>query len=87
MGILNGVFKFVEPAASEIIKDVALGLCNIDGEAIMDAGANYLKPVINQAITTASTVAVNELKKTAKKSSPRPTEYEIAKLKKYKYNF
>ena len=65
MGILNNLFKFVEPAAGEIIKDVALSLFDIAGEVKNDVGPNYLQPVINQAISTASTVAVNELKKTA----------------------
>lgn len=87
MGILNNLFKFVEPAAGEIIKDVALSLFDIAGEVKNDVGPNYLQPVINQAISTASTVAVNELKKTAKKSNPNLTEYEVAKLEKYTYTF
>lgn len=87
MGILNNLFKFVEPAAGEIIKDVALSLFDIAGEVKNDVGPNYLQPVINQAISTASTVAVNELKKTAKKSNSNLTEYEVAKLEKYSYTF
>ena len=84
MGILNNLFKFVEPAAGEIIKDVALSLFDIAGEVKNDVGPNYLQPVINQAISTASTVAV---KKTAKKSNPNLTAYDVAKLEKYTYTF
>ncbi len=87
MGILNDAFKFVEPAASEILKNVALGLFDIDGEAKGNSGNDYIKPVINQAISTASTVAVNELIKTAKKSNPNLSEYEVAKLEKYTHTF
>lgn len=87
MGILNNLFKFVEPAAGEIIKDVALSLFDIAGEVKNDVGPNYLQPVINQAISTASTVAVNELKKTAKKSNLNLTAYDVAKLEKYTYTF
>ena len=87
MGILNNLFKFVEPAAGEIIKDVALSLFDIAGEVKNDVGPNYLQPVINQAISTASTVAVNELKKTVKKSNPNLTAYDVAKLEKYTYTF
>ena len=42
MGILNNLFKFVEPAAGEIIKDVALSLFDIAGEVKNDVGPNYL---------------------------------------------
>ena len=87
MGILNDAFKFVEPAASEILKNIALGLFDIDGEAKGNPGNDYIKPVINQAISTASTVAVNELIKTAKKSNPNISEYEVAKLEKYTHTF
>lgn len=87
MGILNSIFKFVEPAASEILKNVALGLFDINGEAKKDIGNEYLQPVIEQALSTVSTVAINELEKTAKKSNPNLTEYEVAKLEKYSYTF
>ena len=84
MGILNNIFKFVEPAAGEIIKNVSKELfCEKSKEEIKK---DYLQPIISQAITTASTVAVNQLKKLEDPSS-NLSEYEVAKLEKYTHTF
>ena len=89
MGILNGLMKFVEPAAGEILKNVAIGLLDINGETKNESSGNsdYLQPVIDGAVSAVSSIAVNELKKVTKNPNLDFSEYEVAKLEKYKYTF
>lgn len=85
MGILNNLFKFVEPAAGEILGNVAREL--LADKTKEEVKKDYIQPIIAQAVTTASAVAVNQLKKAAEASSGNLSEYEIAKREKYLHTF
>lgn len=85
MGILNNLFKFVEPAAGEILGTVAREL--LADKTKEEVKKDYIQPIIAQAVTTASAVAVNQLKKAAEASSGNLSEYEIAKREKYLHTF
>lgn len=85
MGILNNIFKFVEPAASEIIKNVGKEL--FVEKSKEEVKKDYIQPILTQVVTTASTMAVNQLKKMENSSSSNLSEYEVAKLEKYSHNF
>lgn len=85
MSILNNVFKSIEPAASEIVKNVAKEL--FAEKSKEEVKKDYIQPILTQVVTTASTMAVNQLKKMENSSSPNLSEYEVAKLEKYSHNF
>lgn len=85
MSILNNVFKSIESAASEIVKNVAKEL--FAEKSKEEVKKDYIQPILTQVVTTASTMAVNQLKKMENSSSPNLSEYEVAKLEKYSHNF
>lgn len=85
MSILNNIFKSIEPAASEIIKNVSKEL--FAEKSKEEVKKDYIQPILTQAVTTASTMAMNQLKRIENSSSPNLSEYEIAKQERYSHTF
>lgn len=84
MNILN-VFKFVEPVAGEIISNLAKEI--FTQKTKEEVKQKYVDPIINQALSTASSAAVNHLQVMQANNNPHISEYEIAQREKYTHNF
>lgn len=84
MNILSNIFKVFEPAASHIITNIGKEL--FIEKSKEEVKKDFIQPILTQVVNTASTVAVNQLKKIENTSS-NLSEYEIAKQEKYSHNF
>ena len=85
MSILNNIFKSIEPAASEIIKNVSKEL--FVEKSKEEVKKDYIQPILAQAVNTASIMAINQLKRMGNSSSPNLSEYEVAQREKYTHTF
>lgn len=84
MNILN-IFKFMEPVAGEIISNLAKDL--FTQKTKEEVKQKYVQPILNQALTTATDMAVNHLQTMQTNNKMHISEYEVAQQEKYSHTF